>query len=179
MYLCVLYVSQNKQPLFPQTTLTDWFSYHRFNPLQPSGHYMYHQFNIQQFYVLPTHCVYVFCMYLRTNSHHFPIHIYIHPVFTTDTFQFTFNFTHEFNNLSLHVLFAPSCFHHVSTEVTCYNIRWFKELSSLKRRTLKVTKKQICRKCQEVANAWFYTDTINRQYYITWVMDDWTCVQHW
>jgi hypothetical protein len=22
--------------------------------LQPSGHYMYHQFNIQQFYVLPT-----------------------------------------------------------------------------------------------------------------------------
>ena len=24
------------------------------NPLQPSGHYMYRQFNIQQFYVLPT-----------------------------------------------------------------------------------------------------------------------------
>ena len=27
-----------------------------FNPLQPSGHYMYRHFNIQQFYVLPTQC---------------------------------------------------------------------------------------------------------------------------
>jgi hypothetical protein len=24
----------------------------QFNPFKPSGHYMYHQFNIQQFYVL-------------------------------------------------------------------------------------------------------------------------------
>jgi len=30
------------------------------NLSKPSGHYMYHQFNIQQFYVLPTQCVYVF-----------------------------------------------------------------------------------------------------------------------
>ena len=37
-------------------------------PLQPSGHYMYRQFNIQQFYVLPTHCICVFCVDLRTNS---------------------------------------------------------------------------------------------------------------
>ena len=43
------------------------------NPLQPSGHYMYHQFNVQQFYVLPTHCICVFCVDLRTNSHYFPI----------------------------------------------------------------------------------------------------------
>ena len=35
---------------------------------QPSGHYMYHQFNIKQFYVLPTQCIYVFCVDLRTNS---------------------------------------------------------------------------------------------------------------
>ena len=42
-------------------------------PLNPSGHYMYHQFNIQQFYVLPTQCIYVFCVYLRTNSYYFPI----------------------------------------------------------------------------------------------------------
>ena len=41
--------------------------------LMPSGHYMYRQFNIQQFYVLPTHCIYVFCVDLRTNSHYFPI----------------------------------------------------------------------------------------------------------
>ena len=41
--------------------------------VEPSGHYMYHQFNIQQFYVLPTQCIYVFCVDLRTNSHYFPI----------------------------------------------------------------------------------------------------------
>jgi len=31
------------------------------NPSKPSGHYMYHQFNIQQFYVLPTQSIYVLC----------------------------------------------------------------------------------------------------------------------
>jgi hypothetical protein len=31
------------------------------------------RFNIQQFYVLPTQCVYVFCADLRTNSDYFPI----------------------------------------------------------------------------------------------------------
>ena len=44
-----------------------------FHHINLSGHYMYHQFNIQQFYVLPTHCIYVFCVDLRTNSHYFPI----------------------------------------------------------------------------------------------------------
>jgi len=29
--------------------------------------------NIQKFYVLPTQCIYVFCMALRTNRDHFPI----------------------------------------------------------------------------------------------------------
>jgi hypothetical protein len=29
---------------------------------------MHQQFNIQQLYVMPTHCIYVFCIYLRTNS---------------------------------------------------------------------------------------------------------------
>ena len=38
-----------------------------------SGHYMYRQFNIQQFYILPTQCIYVFCVDLRTNSDYFPI----------------------------------------------------------------------------------------------------------
>ena len=32
-----------------------------------------HQFNNQQFYVLPTRCIYVFCVDLRTNSDYFPI----------------------------------------------------------------------------------------------------------
>jgi len=29
---------------------------------EPSGYYMYQQINIQQFYVLPTQCIYVFCV---------------------------------------------------------------------------------------------------------------------
>jgi len=45
--------------------------------LKPSGHYMYHQFNIQQFYVLPTQCIYVFCVDLRTNIDYFPIQHYL------------------------------------------------------------------------------------------------------
>ena len=69
----VLCGSENKQRLFPYTTLTDWFLQHRLNPLKPSGHYMYHQFNIQPLYVLPTQCIYVFCVDLRTNSDYFPI----------------------------------------------------------------------------------------------------------
>ena len=41
------------------------------SPLKPSGHYMYHQFNIHKFHVLPTQCIYVFLMDLRTNSDYF------------------------------------------------------------------------------------------------------------
>jgi len=43
------------------------------NPLKPSGHYMYHQFNIHKFYVLSTQCIYAFCVDLRKNSDYFPI----------------------------------------------------------------------------------------------------------
>jgi len=35
---------------------------------------LYHQFNVQQFYVLPTQRIYVFCVDLRKNSNYFPIH---------------------------------------------------------------------------------------------------------
>jgi len=31
------------------------------------------RFNAHKFYVLPTQCIYVFCVHLRTNSHYFPI----------------------------------------------------------------------------------------------------------
>jgi len=34
---------------------------------------MYRQFNIQQFYFLPTQCNYVFCVAVRTNSGYFHI----------------------------------------------------------------------------------------------------------
>jgi hypothetical protein len=30
------------------------------------------RFNVHKFYVLPTQCIYVFCMDLRTNSDYFP-----------------------------------------------------------------------------------------------------------
>jgi len=41
-------------------------------PLKPSGYYMYHQFNIQQFYILPTQCIYVFWVDLRKKPRLFP-----------------------------------------------------------------------------------------------------------
>jgi hypothetical protein len=47
------------------------FLFSHFNLLQPSAHYMYRQFNIQQFYALPTQCNCVFCVHLRTNSDYF------------------------------------------------------------------------------------------------------------
>jgi hypothetical protein len=34
---------------------------------------MYRQLNIQQFYVLPTQGIYVFCVDLRTNSDYVPV----------------------------------------------------------------------------------------------------------
>ena len=37
------------------------------NHLKHTGYSMHQQFNIQQLYALP-HCIYVFCIYLRTNS---------------------------------------------------------------------------------------------------------------
>jgi len=37
------------------------------------GNYMYHRFNIHEFYVLPTQCIYVFCVDLRTNSDYFTV----------------------------------------------------------------------------------------------------------
>ena len=40
----------------------------RINLLKPTGYVTHQQFNIQQLYVLPTQCIYVFCIYLRTNS---------------------------------------------------------------------------------------------------------------
>jgi hypothetical protein len=49
------------------------YSHGEFANYEASGHYMYSQFNIQQSYVMPTQCVYVFCVDLRTNSDYFPI----------------------------------------------------------------------------------------------------------
>ena len=43
------------------------------NTANPSGHCVYHQFDITKFYVLPAQCIYVFCVDLRTNSDYFHI----------------------------------------------------------------------------------------------------------
>jgi len=59
--------------VWPHIALSTLLTVRKVNPLKPSGHYMYRQFNIQQFYVLPTQIIYVFCVDLRTNSHYFPI----------------------------------------------------------------------------------------------------------
>jgi len=40
---------------------------------RPVVYFVYHQFNIQQFYVLSTLCIYVFCVDLKTNSDYFPV----------------------------------------------------------------------------------------------------------
>ena len=51
----------------------NWANAPKNNSRKSSGHYMYRQVNIQQFYVLPTQCIYVFCVDLRTNSDYFTV----------------------------------------------------------------------------------------------------------
>jgi len=58
--------------------------YHTINNLKPSGHYMYHQFNIKKLYVQPTQCIYVFCVDLRTNSDYFPIQHWVARLYNRD-----------------------------------------------------------------------------------------------
>jgi len=60
--------------------------------LEPSGHYMHRtvvtictiRFTIHEFYVLPTQCIYVFCVDLRTNSDYFPIQHYLVGLYNRD-----------------------------------------------------------------------------------------------
>ena len=42
-------------------------------PFEAYSLFVYHQFNIHKFHVLPTQCIYVFCVALRTNSDYFPV----------------------------------------------------------------------------------------------------------
>jgi hypothetical protein len=43
------------------------------NLAQNTVYSTYRQFNIQQFYVQPTQCIYVFCVDLRTRRNYIPI----------------------------------------------------------------------------------------------------------
>jgi hypothetical protein len=60
-----------RQRLFLYTTKTGWFLQGGFNPLKPSGYYMYHQFNIQQFFVLP-HSVFIYVYGYQNKQRLFP-----------------------------------------------------------------------------------------------------------
>jgi hypothetical protein len=44
-------------------------------PFKPNVYYtcMYSQYSTKQFHVVPTHCIYVFCVDWRTNSHYLPV----------------------------------------------------------------------------------------------------------
>ena len=44
-----------------------------FNYVSSSDYFTYGHFKLQQFYVLPTQCIYVFCVDLRTNSDYFAV----------------------------------------------------------------------------------------------------------
>jgi len=63
VYLCVLCGSENKQRLFHCTTLTGWFIFITEMECLLRG----------TFCVLPTQCIYVFCVDLRTNSDYFTV----------------------------------------------------------------------------------------------------------
>jgi len=45
---------------------------------------MYHSFKIHQFYVLPTQCIYVLCLDLRTISDYFPVRHYMTGFYNRD-----------------------------------------------------------------------------------------------
>ena len=93
---------------------------------------MYRQFNIQQFHVLPTHCIYVFCVDLRTNSDYFPIQHWLismynryltlySPVVTICTTSLTLNIS----IFRPHILFICSIWiSEQTTIVSLYNINW-------------------------------------------------------
>jgi len=49
-----------------------------------SSYYVCHQFSIHKFYDLPTQCIYVFCVDLRTNSDYFPIQHWLTGFYNRD-----------------------------------------------------------------------------------------------
>ena len=71
VFMCSLWIWEQTAIIFLYNI--NWLVFITESYLKPGGHYMYYQFNIQQFYVLPTQCIYVFCVDLRTNGDYFPI----------------------------------------------------------------------------------------------------------
>jgi len=52
---------------------------------KPSGHYMYHQFNIQQFYVLPTQLYFMCFVWISEQTAIISLYSIDWPVFITET----------------------------------------------------------------------------------------------
>ena len=69
LYLCVLCGSENRQPLFPYTALTDWFDHRDVECLLRGTDWVF----IYNSTFCPHSCIYVFCVDLRTNSDYFLI----------------------------------------------------------------------------------------------------------
>jgi len=83
-------------------------------PSKSSGHCMYRQFNIQQFYVLPTQCIYEFCVHLRTEI--ISLYSINWPVFITET-----------ENVYCAVRPGSMCFVWIWEQtaiISVYNINW-------------------------------------------------------
>jgi len=105
--------------------------YEKFKPLKSSGHYMYRQFNIQQFYVLPTQCINV-SLWIWEQTVIFPYTALTHwyykrdltlysPVVTICTASLTFNIS----TFCLHCVFM--CFVWISEQtaiISLHNINW-------------------------------------------------------
>ena len=51
----------NVMSLARRQVMFQWLLFATCKCISPSGHYMHHQFNTQQFYVLPTECIFVLC----------------------------------------------------------------------------------------------------------------------
>jgi len=54
-------------------TCAGGYTHKSYQPLQPSGYLCTARFNMHKFYILPTQCIYGFCVDLRTNSDYFPM----------------------------------------------------------------------------------------------------------
>ena len=88
LYLCVSYLSQNKQRIFSFATLTDGICNRDLNIYSPVVTICTAS-KILKFYVLPTQCIYVFCVDLRTNSDHFNIEYYLTDIYNQNLKLYT------------------------------------------------------------------------------------------
>ena len=94
---------------------------------------MYHQFNIQQFYVLSTQCFCVFCVGLRTNRDYFTVQHYLTGFYNRDLTQYSpvvIIFTTSFtcNNCTFCLRCVVTCFVWIWEQtaiISLYSIIWF------------------------------------------------------